>query len=69
MCDLCSNSLKLDHASIKKRGEWAPDMNRNFNEEDMQMPNEHIKTCSTLTISETQMKTSMKSYHTGTGMT
>lgn len=38
-------------------------MNRNFNDEDIQMANEHIKICSTLTKREIQMKTSKKSLH------
>ena len=44
---------------------WAKDMNRNFTNEDLDMANKHMRTCSaSLAIREVQIKTTMRYYFT-----
>ena len=44
---------------------WAKDMNRNFTEEELDMANMHMRTCSaSLVIREIQIKTTMRSHLT-----
>ena len=61
--NICKQLLQLNSRKINDRTKkWAKELNRHFSKEDIQMANKHMKNAQRHSLSELQIKTTMR-YH------